>query len=233
MSLFSPPVRTYAEARTGSRWTTWSTSLPLALRTRWIRSARSQPDFVSANVEMTMSSTRKYWSAFMIAVYGSGSPIIPAAVRSGLVQAAEHQCQPGPRAARGGAVTALLRHEDDEQPLAHVRLGLRLGLSASSSSSPLAVRLATASVTWNDSPSVSMSATTCSTGSPDASRMRSIRSRRSQPDRAAGNVEMMIPSGSYSRNASIAAAYGSGSPTSPTASIPSERTKPTARSTRI
>ena len=43
---------------------------------------------------------------------------------------------------------------------------------------------------------------------------------------------MMISSGWYSRTASIVAVYGSGSPTSPIASMPSERTNPSARSTR-
>ena len=52
-------------------------------RTRSIRSERSQPDFVSANVEITMSSTRKYCSALVIAVNGSGSPTIPAASARG------------------------------------------------------------------------------------------------------------------------------------------------------
>ena len=49
-----------------------------------------------------------------------------------------------------------------------------------------AERLATASVTLNSSPSESMSATTCSTGSPVAWRSRSGRSRRSQPERDSG-----------------------------------------------
>ena len=43
-----------------SLWTTCSTGLFAARRTRSIRSDRSQPDFVSGKVEMTMSSTRKY-----------------------------------------------------------------------------------------------------------------------------------------------------------------------------
>ena len=85
-----------------------------------------------------------------------------------------------------------------------------MALSASSSSSPLAVRFATASVTSNGSPSVSGSATTCSTGRPVASRTRSIRSRRSQPERVAGYVEMMISSGRYAWTASIVAEYGVG-----------------------
>ena len=77
-----------------------------------------------------------------------------------------------------------------------------------------------------------MSATTCSTGTPAASVMRSMRSRRSQPDEVAGKVEMMISSGSYSATASIVAVYGSGSPGSPTASMPSARRNARARSMR-
>ena len=58
--------------------------------------------------------------------------------------------------------------------------------SAWSSSSPDAVLAATMSVTWNGMPSASMSCSTCVTGSPEACSMRSIRSRRSQPDTVAG-----------------------------------------------
>ena len=61
----------------------------------------------------------------------------------------------------------------------------------------------------------------CSTGSPEALRIRSIRSRRSQPDCVAGWVEMMISSGRRSAIASIVARNGSESPTSPVASMPS------------
>ncbi len=50
----------YAFAAAVSPWTMWSTGLPVALRTRSMRSARNQPDLVSGNVEITMSSTRKY-----------------------------------------------------------------------------------------------------------------------------------------------------------------------------
>ena len=67
---------------------------------------------------------------------------------------------------------------------------------------------------------MSTSVTTCVTGSPVASPMRSIRSRRSQPEDVAGKVEMMISSGRHSATASIVAVYGSGSPTSPTALMP-------------
>ena len=121
---------------------------------------RSQPDFVSGKVEITMSSTRKYCSAFMIAVYGSGSPIIPAANRPRTCRRSSDELQPGAGAARGVAVAALLRHDDDEQlRRSCVGLGCALAVSASSSSSPEAVRLATASVTWKGSPSASMSLT--------------------------------------------------------------------------
>ena len=53
--------------------------------------------------------------------------------------------------------------------------------------------------------------------------MRSTRSRRSQPERVAGWVETMISSGRYSATASIAAVKGSGSPTSPSTSMPCRR----------
>ena len=72
----------------------------------------------------------------------------------------------------------------------------------------------------------------CSTGSPEAFWMRSIRSRRSQPDCVAGWVETMISSGRRSAIASIVAKNGSGSPTSPVASMPSPATSEIARSTR-
>ena len=61
----------------------------------------------------------------------------------------------------------------------------------------------------------------CSTGSPEAFWMRSIRSRRSQPECVAGCVETMISSGRRSAIASIVARKGSASPTSPVASMPS------------
>ena len=65
-----------------------------------------------------------------------------------------------------------------------------------------------------------------------ASATRSMRSRRSQPDDVAGKVEMMITSGSCSAAASIVAVYGSGSPSSPMASMPSSRSTARARSMR-
>ena len=118
----------------------------------------------------------------MIAVYGSGSPIMPAAVSPASRRRSSTSAR-RVRARRVAAVAALLRHDDDEQALAVSSSASAFALSASSSSSPLAVRLATASVMWNDRPSVSMSATTCSTGSPEAWWTRSTRSRRSQPER--------------------------------------------------
>ena len=62
-----------------------------------------------------MSSTRKYCSAFMIAVYGSGSPIIPAAYRPACVQAVEDELEARARPPAGLAVAALLRDHDEEQ----------------------------------------------------------------------------------------------------------------------
>ncbi len=53
----------------------------------------------------------------------------------------------------------------------------------------------------------------CSTGSPEAFWMRSIRSRRSQPDWVAGCVETITSLGRCSAIASIVARNGSGSPT--------------------
>ena len=67
----------------------------------------------------------------------------------------------------------------------------------------------------------SPSETTWSMGSPVSVRRRSIRSRRSQPERACGNVETMISSTRSSWVASIVAVYGSGWTTCPCASIPS------------
>ena len=62
--------------------------------------------------------------------------------------------------------------------------------------------------------------------------MRSIRSRRSQPELSAGCVEMMISSGRRSATASIVARKGSGSPTSPVRAMPSPAITEIARSTR-
>ena len=59
-----------------------------------------------------------------------------------------------------------------------------------------------------------------------------MRSRRSHPEEVAGNVEMMMRSGLYSAAASIVAVYGSGSPGSPIASMPSARRTERARSMR-
>src|SRR5207237_2762750 len=61
--------------------------------------------------------------------------------------------------------------------------------------------------------------TTCSTGSPVSVFSRSIRSRRSQPDRACGKVETMISSIRSSWTAFVAAVNGSGSTTWPCASM--------------
>ena len=64
------------------------------------------------------------------------------------------------------------------------------------------------------------SETMCSTGRPVSLRSRSIRSRRSQPERALGNVETMISSTRSSWVASIAEVYGSGCTTWPCAVDP-------------
>ena len=94
------------------------------------------------------------------------------------------------------------------------------------------VRLATTSVTSKGRPSASMSVTTWSTGRPAASAMRSMRSRRSQPEcRRERRDDDLVRVGAR-RSASIVAVYGSGSPTSPTASMPSSRRTARARSMR-
>ena len=80
-----------------------------------------------------------------------------------------------------------------------------LAFSESSSVSPDAVLAATTSVTWKGMPSASMSWTTWVTGRPLACSMRSIRSRRSQPETVAGKVDTMISSGWCSATASIVA----------------------------
>ncbi len=72
---------------------------------------------------------------------------------------------------------------------------------------------------------------TCSTGRPVAFAIRSMRSRRSQPEWVAGCVETMISDGRRSATASIVARNGSSSPTSPVATMPSEPTAESARST--
>ena len=86
-----------------------------------------------------------------------------------------------------------------------------------------AVTFAMTSVTSNGRPSASMSETTCVTGAPVASWMRSMRSRRSQPEDECGSVEMMTSSGWYSSIASSVAVYGSSSPSSPLATMSSLR----------
>ncbi len=60
----------------------------------------------------------------------------------------------------------------------------------------------------------------CCTGRPVACSIRSSRSWRSQPERVSGWVETMISLIRYSRTASSVAVYGSGSITSPIASMP-------------
>ena len=64
---------------------------------------------------------------------------------------------------------------------------------------------------------------TCVTGALASSWMRSMRSRRSQPEDECGSVEMMISSGWYSSIASSVAVYGSSSPISPFATTSSLR----------
>ena len=69
---------------------------------------------------------------------------------------------------------------------------------------------------------------TCSTGRPLSERRRPTRSRRSQPERAPGNVETMISSVRSSRIACIAAVKGSGCAIWPWTSMPSARSSESA-----
>jgi hypothetical protein len=195
-----------------------------------MRSARSQPDRVAGRVEMTISSTRKNCRAFIVAVYGSGSPIMPAATRFSAIRRST-TCAMRARA-RAAWVPSPPSCGTVTMNSASRSALLAFSLRQSSSSSPLAVLAATTRKTLNGMPSASMSCTTCSTGSPLASSMRSMRSRRSQPDTVAGKVETMTSSGLCSAIASIAAVYGSGSPMSPIAWMPCSRRKRRARSMR-
>ena len=86
-----------------------------------------------------------------------------------------------------------------------------------------AVTLATTSVTLKGRPSASRSEITWVTVTPVPSWMRSMRSRRSQPEDEEGSVEMMTSSGLYSSIASSVAVYGSSSPSSPLATTSSPR----------
>src|SRR2546421_3792019 len=212
-----------------SSTTTWSTGMRAASARRSGRFARSQPDFSAGRVEMITSLTRKRSSAFIAAVYGSGSPIIPATSRpsprrfSSTVLSRSRAWPawwPWPPSCR---TTTMKRCSPSSAALA---------LSFSTSSCPPTVRLATTSVTLNGRPSWARSTTTCSTGSPDSWRMRSTRSLRSQPDWVTGCVETMISSGWKSATASIVAWNGSSSPTSPTSSMPCAPRNCCARSTR-
>ena len=86
--------------------------------------------------------------------------------------------------ARGVPAAALLRDDDDEQRRSRSSAGAFL--SAVEQLVAGGRRLATTSVTSKGRPSLSRSMTTCSTGRPVASLMRSMRSRRSQPEDVAG-----------------------------------------------
>ena len=186
-SIASPPMPLAVSE--GRSWTTCSTGLLVVRRTRSIRSARSQPDLVSGKRRDHDVVDAEVLQRVHDRRVGVGVADHPGGVAGpACVQAVEHElagaCAPAgwPGRRRPPAGTT-----HDEQAAALLSSSAStLALSASSSSSPLAVRLATASVTWNGRPSVSGSAMTCSTGSPVASRTRSIRSRRSQPERVSG-----------------------------------------------
>src|SRR5438067_1284960 len=77
------------------------------------------------------------------------------------------------------------------------------------------------------------STSTWSTGSFVSVRRRSTRSRRSQPERACGNVDTISSSTRSSSVAWITAVYGSGWAICPWASRPSDRSRVTARSRRF
>ena len=103
-----------------------------------------------------MSSTRKYWSAFMIAVYGSGSPIIPAAYRPGrgggrapASAGCARAASPGRRRPPGARAAGTVR-------LVLVAAGRPWPSAPRAARRRAAVRLATASVTWKGRPSLSI-----------------------------------------------------------------------------
>ncbi len=115
------------------------------------------------------------------------------------------------------------------RPSASAAASLRSSLI---SASLFVVRLAITSVVSKGEVSSPRSVMRCSTGMSTASSMRSTKPRRSHPELTTGSVEMMMWSGRYSATMSMVAVYGSGSPTSPIASMPSSRSTPRARSTR-
>ena len=130
---------------------------------------------------------------------------MPAATRPAARAPVEDLVQARPRGAGGEAVAAFDRDDEDEEALARaLAAAMRLELRRAAASL-LAVRFATTSVTWNAPWSWRMSVTMCSTGTPAASLMRSTKSRRSQPEAAAGSVETMTWSGWCSATASIVA----------------------------
>ena len=78
-----------------------STGMLRRARARGRRACRRPTASVpSGSVEMTISEMWKYWTAFMIAVYGSGSPIMPAATMPASSQRVQQAAQPLARLAR-------------------------------------------------------------------------------------------------------------------------------------
>src|SRR3954451_5204795 len=176
--------RFHAQASTAALASTCSTGLLVARRTREMRSARSQPERVAGSVEITMSSTRNNCSAFMVAVYGSGSPIMPAQT----MPPERRRSSTWPRRPRAAwaavppppswGTQTMYRRSRPSSPALARRRSRRL--------SPAAVRLATTSVTSKGRPSLSRYVMTCVTGRPVAPPTRAIRSRRIQPEDVAG-----------------------------------------------
>src|SRR3954454_10489565 len=167
--------------------TTCSTGLPVAERTRPTRSARSQPERSGSKVEMMMSSTGYQRTAFWIAVNGSGWTTWPTA------------STPSSSSCRSTCARRSYGSPSPPSPCGRIttkrwRPSVARLLMRSSSCWLPTVWLATTSVSLPRSESLGSSTTTCSTGRRVACLTRSIRSRRSQPERVSGWVEMMISS---------------------------------------
>ncbi len=142
-------------------------------------------------------------------------------------------CSPAARAPRAARrpLPSALRHDGDEQAPARRRAAFAFRCSISSS--PLEVLLATTSVTLNGRPSCSMSTTMCSTGSPVAFWIRSIRSRRSQPELRGGvGRDDDLVRAALRRPRPSSPRTGRGRRLRRVASMPSAATAESARSTR-
>ena len=110
-----PGLHGLGAAEAGDWATTCSTGLPDALRTRSMRSARSQPERVSGSVEMMMSSTRKNCTPFIVATKGSGRPDHPGREQPLGPHAVHELGQPRAGPLRVDALAAFLRDDRDEE----------------------------------------------------------------------------------------------------------------------